>query len=128
MMRLGNIPLFFRSSSRVLDPLRPAKRNGLESSPHSKDASGSGRMASLLSMILLGVIRLYQRLISPLLPRSCRFYPSCSSYAVKAIGQHGPWRGVLLTFWRLARCHPFNPGGYDPVPEQVRSGTESPRG
>ncbi len=62
------------------------------------------------------VIRLYQLLISPLLPPSCRFYPSCSTYAREAITRHSVWRGLRLTGWRLLRCHPFHPGGWDPVP------------
>lgn len=63
-----------------------------------------------------GVIRLYQLLISPLLPPSCRFYPSCSMYAREAITRHGVWKGLRLTGWRLLRCQPFHPGGWDPVP------------
>ncbi len=66
--------------------------------------------------VLIGAIRLYQRVVSPLLPRSCRFYPSCSSYALEAIERHGSWRGVVLAVRRIARCHPLHPGGYDPVP------------
>jgi putative membrane protein insertion efficiency factor len=69
-----------------------------------------------MTRILLVLIAGYKRLISPLLPRSCRFYPSCSSYAAEAIARHGAVRGTLLTARRIARCHPFHPGGYDPVP------------
>lgn len=58
----------------------------------------------------------YQRWISPLLPARCRFYPSCSAYAVQALRTRGPVLGLLLTGWRLLRCQPFNRGGYDPVP------------
>lgn len=61
-------------------------------------------------------IRLYQRLISPLLPPTCRFYPTCSTYAVTAIERHGVVRGGWLAIRRIGRCHPWNPGGYDPVP------------
>lgn len=61
-------------------------------------------------------VRIYQRLISPLLPPSCRFYPSCSHYAVEALRVHGPLRGARLAAWRLLRCGPWHPGGYDPVP------------
>ena len=67
------------------------------------------------SLILLR--RAYQRLLSPLLGNHCRFYPSCSQYAVEAIERHGPWRGSLLAVRRLLRCHPWHPGGIDPVPE-----------
>lgn len=66
-------------------------------------------------LLVLGV-RGYQRGISPLLPPSCRFYPSCSAYAVEALEKHGAAKGSWLAAKRLCRCHPFNPGGYDPVP------------
>ncbi|MEE9591155.1 MAG: membrane protein insertion efficiency factor YidD [Thermodesulfobacteriota bacterium] len=66
--------------------------------------------------LLTGSVRLYQYLISPLLPPSCRFYPNCSSYARTAIEDHGVCRGIFLTVKRLLKCHPFHPGGYDPVP------------
>ena len=66
--------------------------------------------------LLIFFVRGYQVVISPLLPSTCRFYPSCSAYAVEALERHGVLRGSRLTIRRLARCHPFNPGGYDPVP------------
>lgn len=66
--------------------------------------------------LLIFMVRGYQVVISPLLPSTCRFYPSCSAYAVEALERHGAWRGTKLTLRRLARCHPFHPGGYDPVP------------
>lgn len=62
------------------------------------------------------LIRLYQRTLSRVLPNVCRFQPSCSQYAVEAYQRHGFWRGSWLAGRRLSRCHPFNPGGYDPVP------------
>ncbi len=62
------------------------------------------------------LIRLYQRWISPYLPPSCRFFPSCSEYAAQAVTRHGLFRGGWLALRRLLRCHPFHPGGYDPVP------------
>lgn len=65
---------------------------------------------------VLLVIRLYQRLISPVLPPSCRFYPTCSQYAHDAIDRYGLLKGGLMAVGRLARCHPFHSGGYDPVP------------
>jgi uncharacterized protein len=65
--------------------------------------------------IALAPIRLYQRLISPALPRRCKFEPTCSAYAVQAIRELGVLRGSILAAWRLARCNPFSHGGYDPV-------------
>ena len=62
------------------------------------------------------LIRAYQLWVSPWLGAHCRFYPSCSHYALQAIGEHGSWRGGWLSLRRLLRCHPFHPGGYDPVP------------
>lgn len=67
--------------------------------------------------ILSGMVRAYQVLISPLLPPSCRFTPSCSQYALEALTRHGAVKGSWLAARRLARCHPWNRGGYDPVPE-----------
>ncbi|MGH2534305.1 MAG: membrane protein insertion efficiency factor YidD [Thermomicrobiales bacterium] len=61
------------------------------------------------------LIRGYQRFVSPMLPPSCRFYPSCSEYGYEAIAKYGIIRGGLMTAWRLLRCNPFNRGGYDPV-------------
>lgn len=68
---------------------------------------------------LLVAVRLYQLLVSPLTPPSCRFYPSCSAYAVTALVRFGPIRGSWLALRRIGRCHPWNPGGVDHVPEQV---------
>jgi len=70
----------------------------------------------VMTRLLLVLIRAYQRFVSPYTPPSCRFSPSCSSYAAEAIARHGPWRGAGLAVRRLLRCHPWNPGGYDPVP------------
>ncbi|MGB6521288.1 MAG: membrane protein insertion efficiency factor YidD [Candidatus Cybelea sp.] len=66
--------------------------------------------------VALGLIRGYQLLVSPLLPPACRFYPSCSHYALVAVREHGVLRGTWLAVRRLARCHPWNPGGVDFVP------------
>jgi uncharacterized protein len=62
----------------------------------------------------------YRRWISPAMPARCRFYPSCSAYALEAVNTHGALRGIVLATWRLLRCHPFHPGGYDPVPPPRR--------
>lgn len=62
------------------------------------------------------LIRGYRVLISPLFPPTCRFHPTCSQYAIDAIERYGAWRGSLLAVRRVLRCHPWHPGGYDPVP------------
>jgi putative membrane protein insertion efficiency factor len=68
-------------------------------------------------LVLLALIRLYQAVISPSLPpNTCRFYPSCSHYGYQAIYKHGAIKGAFMAVWRVLRCNPFNPGGYDPVP------------
>lgn len=67
-------------------------------------------------LVLLVPIRLYRALLSPLLPKVCRFHPSCSAYAMQALEEHGPVRGLWLAARRLSKCHPFHPGGLDPVP------------
>jgi len=67
--------------------------------------------------LLLALVRLYQKTISRLLPTdTCRFYPSCSHYGYQAIYKYGVIRGGMMATWRILRCNPFNPGGYDPVP------------
>jgi putative membrane protein insertion efficiency factor len=71
---------------------------------------------SLGSQIACAVVRGYQLLLRPLLPGACRFHPSCSEYAREALKRYGVIRGGWLTLRRLARCHPFHPGGYDPLP------------
>lgn len=63
----------------------------------------------------LVLIRAYQLVISPILPPSCRFYPTCSEYAYEAIAKYGIIKGGRMAIWRVLRCNPFNPGGYDPV-------------
>ena len=79
------------------------------------DTSGSTMMSKALTVPIRG----YQLLISPLLGPRCRFYPSCSSYAIEAIERHGVVRGSGLAMKRISRCHPFNPGGVDLVPEPL---------
>ena len=69
-----------------------------------------------MKFIAIALIRFYQRLISPLLPPSCRFVPSCSQYGLEAIAHFGLFKGGWLAITRILRCQPFNPGGYDPVP------------
>lgn len=69
-----------------------------------------------MKFLVLGLIRFYQRLLSPWLPPSCRFVPSCSQYGFEAIARYGIVKGGWLALTRIVRCQPFNPGGYDPVP------------
>ncbi|WP_203782701.1 membrane protein insertion efficiency factor YidD [Paractinoplanes rishiriensis] len=75
---------------------------------------------SVLARVLGAMVVAYRRYVSPALPARCRFYPSCSAYAQEALVRHGAVRGTGLTVWRLLRCHPFHPGGYDPVPDPNR--------
>jgi len=72
--------------------------------------------AGIPRRLIATLIRGYQRFISPALPPSCRFHPSCSQYALEAVTRHGALKGGWLAARRLARCHPFHPGGFDPVP------------
>ena len=69
-----------------------------------------------MKRLALVMIRFYQKAISPWLPPACRYYPSCSAYAIEAIERYGFFRGAVLAVKRLLRCHPFHAGGYDPVP------------
>jgi putative membrane protein insertion efficiency factor len=69
-----------------------------------------------MKRLALGMIRFYQEAVSPWLPPACRYYPSCSVYAIEAIERYGFFRGVALAAKRILRCHPFHAGGYDPVP------------
>jgi putative membrane protein insertion efficiency factor len=84
-------------------------------------------MMTLLSKVLIAPIRWYQRWISPAFPPTCRFYPSCSAYAVRALEIHGPVIGLYLAIRRLVRCHPWTPGGIDQVPPKGQwSSTPTP--
>lgn len=75
-----------------------------------------------MRLLAIALIRLYQLLLSPLLPPACRFYPTCSHYALTAVREHGLLRGAWLAMARFARCHPWNPGGIDLVPSPGNKG------
>ena len=92
-----------------------------EDSPSSRaretdDVRDSAERERLHIRLVLAPIRLYQRLISPALPRRCKYHPTCSQYAVEAVERYGILRGTVLAAWRILRCNPFSHGGYDPVP------------
>ncbi|MBP5176470.1 MAG: membrane protein insertion efficiency factor YidD [Treponema sp.] len=74
-------------------------------------------LRNFISKFFCLLIRFYQVCISPLFPRSCRYTPTCSQYALEAIKKHGPWKGLYLAVKRILRCNPFHEGGYDPVPD-----------
>lgn len=80
------------------------------------------RAASPLAVALAALVHAYRWLIAPMLGPRCRFYPSCSAYALEALEQHGAIRGAWLAARRLLRCHPWHPGGYDPVPDAAALG------
>ncbi|MEX2639553.1 MAG: membrane protein insertion efficiency factor YidD [Balneolales bacterium] len=71
-----------------------------------------------MKYILIALVRTYQLMISPYFPTSCRYYPSCSQYAIDAFKIHGFFKGTVLAVWRVLRCHPWAEGGEDPVPEK----------
>lgn len=77
-------------------------------------------LETLLKVLLLGIVRIYRTALSPLLPAACRFHPTCSTYALQALEEHGALWGSWLTLRRIGRCHPFHDGGYDPVPHAKR--------
>ena len=84
-------------------------------------AQETGRPGPVARVLIL-LVRGYRRFLSPLLGQQCRFHPTCSAYGLEALQVHGALRGTWLTARRIARCHPFNPGGYDPVPPKKASG------
>jgi putative membrane protein insertion efficiency factor len=74
---------------------------------------------SLPQRVILGLLTFYRRFISPALPPACRFTPTCSAYTYEAVARYGALRGLWLGVRRVSRCHPFHPGGYDPVPDDA---------
>lgn len=91
-----------------------------------------GRLAearpSAAAWLLITLISLYRRFVSPLLGPRCRFYPSCSAYGLEAVQKHGALRGSWLAVRRIGRCHPFHPGGVDPVPPAMHGRSSRPEG
>ncbi len=79
-----------------------------------------------MKFVLVLFVRAYQVVLSPLLPPACRYHPTCSNYAIEALEKHGALRGGWLAVKRIARCHPFRPGGFDPVPDPPSTLTSSP--
>ena len=77
-----------------------------------------------MKKILIGIIRAYQRLVSPCLIKSCRYEPSCSEYACQALEEYGVFKGSALSVWRVLRCNPFAKGGYDPAIKTQEGNTE----
>lgn len=73
-----------------------------------------------MKRLIIWLIQGYRQLISPLFPPTCRFQPTCSQYALEAIELYGVWQGSMMAIWRVLRCHPFHPGGYDPVPTEIK--------
>jgi hypothetical protein len=99
------------------DGVETAGSSGTDAESVQKVRSFTGVVKSFrLTWIAVGAIKIYQWTISPLLPRCCRFTPSCSQYAIDAFKLHGMLKGSALTVWRLLRCQPFGKGGFDPVP------------
>lgn len=84
-----------------------------QASEAERDAAGG-----IPARVLVGMVRLYQKIVSPILPPSCIYYPTCSAYAITAIRRFGALRGCWLAFRRVMRCHPFRNGGQDPVPDK----------
>lgn len=73
-----------------------------------------------MKYLFIGLVRLYQLIISPWMPSSCRYHPTCSQYSIEAFRQHGALKGLWLSIKRIGRCHPWSKGGHDPVPEQKK--------
>lgn len=93
---------------------------------HDSTATEAATRPSPLAWVLLLPVRFYRTVLAPLIPPSCRFYPSCSAYAVESLTRHGALRGVYLTLRRLLKCAPWHPGGLDPVPEKFSFRTQRP--
>ena len=73
----------------------------------------------MIAILLVTLVRVYQALLSPVLPRSCKYHPSCSQYAVDALREYGAWRGSVLAAWRVLRCNPLSTPAYDPITKKA---------
>ena len=96
----------------------------MQADHHARNAPGGTILSTIGPVVgasIRALIRAYQLLVGPLLPPSCRYYPTCSHYAAEAVAVHGPWRGSVMAVRRLLRCHPWGGSGYDPVPSNPRS-------
>lgn len=122
---VGKFPVAEAGNCSVYDSVDPEKKNdGIQPAADdcrvdaavTKRKTDAGRIGNPVTWLLIAVIKLYQKTISPWLPCKCRFTPTCSHYAVDALREHGFFKGTALTVWRLMRCQPFCRGGYDPVP------------
>lgn len=124
---VGEFPDVETGTSRLPYSVDPAPENdGVQ--PDADDCRIGGSVektsdvcsvkSSPFAWVLIALIRVYQKLISPWLPCQCRFYPTCSHYAVEALQKRGVFIGIGLTAWRILRCNPWCRGGYDPVPER----------
>jgi hypothetical protein len=98
------------------DPISDSGRGSPEAFPQPASSGSLRGVASQVKFIMLGLIKFYQACLSPLVPSSCRFYPSCSAYAYEAVERWGAWRGIHLALGRLMRCRPYGGQGFDPVP------------
>ncbi len=92
----------------------------------SEQLSSTRRRTSPVAWLLIGPIRFYQKFITPYTPATCRYYPTCSEYAVRSLRTHGALKGTLLTIWRLLRCNPWSSGGVDHTPERGRWRRDAP--
>jgi putative membrane protein insertion efficiency factor/ribonuclease P protein component len=102
---------------RVRDALSRATKTKQEASQRTGSAAGVGKPPRRRARMSVALIGLYRRTLSPILGAHCRYYPSCSQYAIDALGQYGLLRGWAMAVRRILRCHPWAPGGYDPVPQ-----------
>jgi len=102
--------------------IEPAGAGAPGGRTRERGGGAGGTKSAVVVSLLAFLIEIYRRLVSPVLPPSCRFYPSCSAYAQEALRRHGLGRGGLLAIRRILRCHPWTPGGVDPVPEGAPHG------